>query len=150
MGSFSSTNTFSSGPSTPSPSLLRAALILLRIISVQPLPVLGIALIQVQDLVLGVTEIHHVGTGPPLSWNKMPLDVIPFLQCVECSTQLVDASQLAEGDLYPTVHKADKGVQQHQSQTNPLGISLIIGLHLDIDSLTIALLVPPSSQFHTC
>lgn len=49
------------------------------------------------------------------------MDVIPFLQCVECTTQLADVSQLAEGDLHPTGHIADKDVQQHQSQTQPLG-----------------------------
>lgn len=49
------------------------------------------------------------------------MDVTPFLQRGECTTQLIDVSQLAEGDPCATIHTADKDVQQQQSQNQPLG-----------------------------
>jgi len=53
--------------------LLRAAF---NPFSTQLVFVLVIALIQVQDLALGLAELHKVHTGPPLSPVKVLLDVI--------------------------------------------------------------------------
>ena len=53
----------------------------------QPVFVLGIALIHVQDLALGLVELHEVRMGPPLKPVKVPLDGIPSLQRVDCTTQ---------------------------------------------------------------
>ena len=49
---------------------------------------LGIASTQVQDLALGLVELHEVRMGPPLKPVKVPLDGIPsFLQYISsCST----------------------------------------------------------------
>ncbi|GAB0178969.1 cAMP-dependent protein kinase inhibitor alpha [Grus japonensis] len=81
-----------------------------------PIVVLGIALTHVQDLALGLVELHAVHTGPPLQPVKVPLDGIPSLQCVDRTTQLGVVSKLAEGALDPTVHVIDKDVEQRRSQ----------------------------------
>jgi len=44
--------------------------------SAQPIFVLGIALSHVQDLALGLVELHDVHKGPPLKPVKVPLDGI--------------------------------------------------------------------------
>ncbi|KAK4821027.1 hypothetical protein QYF61_012113 [Mycteria americana] len=97
--------------------LLRAAL---NPFSAQPVFVLGIALTHVQDFALGLAELHEFLMGPPLKPVKVPLDGIPSLQCVDCTTQLGVIGKLAEGALNPTVHVTDKDGQQHQSQYRPL------------------------------
>ncbi|KAK4827563.1 hypothetical protein QYF61_019187 [Mycteria americana] len=97
--------------------LLRAAL---NPFSAQPVFVLGIALTHVQDLALGFVELHEVHTGPPLKPVRVPLDGIPPLQHVDCTTQLGVVGKLAEGALNATVHVADKDVKQHRSQYRPL------------------------------
>jgi len=56
--------------------------------SAQPVFVLGIAPTQVQDLALGLVELHGVHMGPPLQPVQVPLDGIPSLQRVDCTTQL--------------------------------------------------------------
>ena len=56
-------------PTPPSPSPLIA----------QPVSVLGIVPTHVQDLALGLVELHEVRMGPPLKPVKVPLDGIPSL-----------------------------------------------------------------------
>ena len=97
----------------PKVLLLRAAL---TSFSTQPVFVLGIALTHVQDLALGLVELHEVHMGPPLQPVQVPLDGIPSLQCVNHTTQLGVISRLAEGALNPTVHVTNKEVQQCWSQ----------------------------------
>ncbi|KAK4825708.1 hypothetical protein QYF61_002067 [Mycteria americana] len=93
--------------------LLRAAL---SPFSIQPVFVLGIALTHVQDLALGLVELHEVCTGPPLKPVKVSLDSIPSLQCVDHTTQLGVVGKLAEVAINPTVHVTDKDVKQRRSQ----------------------------------
>ncbi|KAK4828658.1 hypothetical protein QYF61_000376 [Mycteria americana] len=88
--------------------------------SVQPLFVIGIAPTRVQDLALGLVELHEVHTGPLLELVQVPLDSIPSLQHVECTTQLGVICKLAEGALNPTVLVTNKDVKQHWSQYWPL------------------------------
>ncbi|NXH55711.1 TNPO1 protein, partial [Rhabdornis inornatus] len=64
---------------------IRAAL---NAFSGQPVLVFGIASTQVQDLALGLVELHEVHTDPPLKPVQVPLDAIPSLQCVDRTTQL--------------------------------------------------------------
>ncbi|PKU43757.1 hypothetical protein llap_5947 [Limosa lapponica baueri] len=71
---------------------------------------------QVQDLALGLVELHEVCMGPPLKPVQVPLDGTPSLQCVSRTTQFGVISKLAEGALYLTLHVSDKGVKQHWSQ----------------------------------
>ena len=84
--------------------------------SAQPVFVLGITLTPVQDLALGLVELHEACMGPPLKPVKVPLDGIPSLQHVDRTTQLGVIGKLAEGALNPTVHVANKDVKQHQPQ----------------------------------
>ena len=65
-----------SSTSTPQILLLRAVL---KPFFTQPVPVLGIALTQVQGFALGLAELHEVGIGPYLNPVQVPLDSIPFL-----------------------------------------------------------------------
>ncbi|KAK4808881.1 hypothetical protein QYF61_007996 [Mycteria americana] len=97
--------------------LRRAAL---NTFSAQPVFVLGIAPTQVQNFALGLVELHEVRTGPPLKPVQVPLDGIPSLQRVDCTTQLGVVGKLAEGALNPTVHVTAKDVKQCQSQHQPL------------------------------
>ena len=92
---------------------LRAAL---KPLSAQPVALLGIALTQVQDLALGLVELHEVGMGSPLKPVQVPLDGIHFLLHVNCTTQLSVICKLAEGAFNPTVHVVYKDVNVHQSQ----------------------------------
>jgi len=99
-------------PAPPSPSRQGCY----QSILCQPVFVLGIALTHVQDLALGLIEVHEVRTGPPV---KVPLDSIPPLQCVDCTTQLGVIGKLAEGALNATDHVTDKDVKQHQPEYQP-------------------------------
>ena len=56
--------------------------------SAQPVSVLGIVLTQMQDLALGLIELHEVGLGRPLKPVHIPWNDIPSLLCVNCTTQL--------------------------------------------------------------
>ena len=107
----------------------------------QPIFVLGIAPTHVQDLALGLVEFQEVHTGLSV---QVPLDGIPSLQCVDCTTQLGVIGKLAEGVLSSTVHVADKNVEQRQSQYRPL--RNVTGLHLDVEPLTTTLSVHPDRQ----
>ncbi|GAB0183112.1 cAMP-dependent protein kinase inhibitor alpha [Grus japonensis] len=101
----------------PQVLLLRAAF---NSFFTQPVVLLGIEPTHVQDLALGLVELHEVHIGPPLQPVKVPLDGIPSLQRVNHTTQLGVVSNLAEGALDPTVHVADKDVEQCWSQYRPL------------------------------
>ncbi|PKU44258.1 hypothetical protein llap_5451 [Limosa lapponica baueri] len=81
--------------------------------------VLGIDLTQVQNLALGLIELHEVYAGPLLKPVKVPLDGIPSLQYVNRSTQLGVIGKLAEGALSSTIHVANKDVKWFCSQYRP-------------------------------
>jgi len=57
----------------------------------------------VQDLALGFVEFCEVDIGPLLKPVKVPLDGIPSLRCVDCSTQLCIMHKVAEGALNPNM-----------------------------------------------
>lgn len=65
--------------------ILRTAL---KPFSAQPVFLLGIALTLVQDLELGLVEVHGFCTGPPLKPIQVPLDDSPSLQPLNLTTQL--------------------------------------------------------------
>ncbi|KAK4831745.1 hypothetical protein QYF61_018943 [Mycteria americana] len=65
----------------------------------QPVLIPGVALTQVQDPALGLVESHEVHAGPILQLVQVPLDGIPSLRCVNCTTQLGVICKLAEGAL---------------------------------------------------
>ncbi|KAK4810921.1 hypothetical protein QYF61_013329 [Mycteria americana] len=77
----------------------------------QPVLILGIALTQVQALALGLVELHEVHMGPLLKPVQVPLDGIPSLQQINCTTQLGVIRKLAEGALNPTVYVTDEDIK---------------------------------------
>lgn len=58
--------------------------------------VLRIFLTKVQDFALSQVKYHEVCKGPLLNLAKVPLDVIPFQQLVNHTTQLGVVSNLDE------------------------------------------------------
>lgn len=97
MSSFLSTSTLKS----LSPELL----------SVHSPPfVLEIAVTLLQQLALGLVGLREVLTYPPVKPVRIPLDHIPFLQCVNCTAQLGVVGKFAEGLLDPTVRVTVKAV----------------------------------------
>jgi len=82
----------------------------------QPVFVLGLALIHVQDLALGLVKLPEVRMGPLLKSVQVPLDGIPFLRHVDRTTQLGVLGKAAEGALNPAILVADTDVKQHWSK----------------------------------
>ncbi|KAK4811347.1 hypothetical protein QYF61_027576 [Mycteria americana] len=67
----------------------------------QPVSMFGIAPTQVQDLALGLAELHEVRTGP----------LLKPLKSINHTTQLGVICKLAQAALNPTVHVPDKDVK---------------------------------------
>ncbi|KAK4824889.1 hypothetical protein QYF61_021129 [Mycteria americana] len=88
--------------------------------SPQSVQILVIALTQVQDLALGLVELHEVHRGPLLKLVKVPLDGIPSLKGISCTTRLGVICKLAEGALNPTAYAINKDTERYQSQHGPL------------------------------
>ena len=86
----------------------------------QPVFMFEIAPTQVQDLALGLVCLHEVHTGPPLQPVEVPLDGIPHLKHVDCTTHLGVVGKLDEDALSPTVPVIDKDVNHRWSQYQPL------------------------------
>ncbi|PKU44988.1 hypothetical protein llap_4717 [Limosa lapponica baueri] len=95
--------------------------------SAQPVFVLGIDPSHVQDLALGLAELHEVRTGPPLKPVQVPLDGIPSLQRVVHTTQLGVIGTLAEDALIVTVRVANKGVTEFIMVRVPIKPTLEMG-----------------------
>ena len=77
----------------------------------QPVFVPGIVSTHMQDLVLGLVELHKVCTDPPLKPVKVPLDGITSLQDIDHTTWLGVVGKFAEGVSSST----DKDIEQHWS-----------------------------------
>lgn len=84
--------------------------------SSQPVPMLDVDLMCIPDLALDLVEPREAPMDPLLKPVEVSLDGIPSLRHVNHTTQLVVASKFAEGKFDPTVHFADKDVEQHWSQ----------------------------------
>lgn len=87
----------------------------LSLFSAQPAFVLQIALMQIQDLAL-LALLNFMRFTQASSMSMVPLDGIPFPQCVNHVTQIDAVSKIVEGVLSPIVLVASKDVKQHQSQ----------------------------------
>ena len=72
----------------------------------------GVAPTHMQDLALGLVEPYEIHTGLLLELVQVPLDGIPSLRCVSCTTQLGVICRLAEGALDPTVYVSDEDIKQ--------------------------------------
>lgn len=68
---------------------------------------LGITPVHVQDIDLGIVELHDVLMSLPLEPDMVPLDGISSLQRVDCTAQ-PGVGKLAWSALDPVVHVADK------------------------------------------
>ncbi|KAK4823530.1 hypothetical protein QYF61_003039 [Mycteria americana] len=79
----------------------------------QPILIVGLALTQVQDPALGLVEPHEVHTGPLLKLVQVPLNGIPSLRRVNCTTQLGVICKPAECALDPTVCVIDEDIKQY-------------------------------------
>jgi len=97
--------------------LLRTAL---KPFSVQSVSVLGIALTHLQDLALGLAELHDVHTNSLLKLVPVPLDDILFLRPVSHTTQLDVICKLSEGAPDSTVYVIDEDIKQYWSPDGPL------------------------------
>ncbi|PKU43223.1 hypothetical protein llap_6461 [Limosa lapponica baueri] len=93
--------------------LLRAAL---NVFIPQPVLIPGLSLTQVQDPPLCLIDLHKVHMGPLLKSVQVPLDGIPSLRHVNCTTQLGVVCKLAEGAPSPTVDVTDEDTKQCWSQ----------------------------------
>jgi len=69
-----------------------------------PVLVLGVALTQMQDLALGLVELHEVHMGSLVKSVKVPLYGIPSLKCINWTAQLGVIHKHAEGALSPTIY----------------------------------------------
>lgn len=108
--------------------------------------VVGLALTELQDLVLGLVRHHEVCTGPPRRPLQVPLDAFPSLRCADRSTQLGVISKPAAGALSPAASPANNGIKRHQSQSQPRATPLVTDLHRDAEPWSTALRVKPSSR----
>jgi len=99
----------------------------------KPLFVPGIAPTHVQDLALGLVELHDVHMGPPLKTVRVPLNGIPFFQLVNRSTQLGVTGKLAEQNSVPLSMLLTKTLNNTGPNTDPSGMPFVTGLHLDIE-----------------
>ncbi|KAK4805320.1 hypothetical protein QYF61_018183 [Mycteria americana] len=77
----------------------------------QPVLILVIALTRVQDLAHGLVELQEIHMGLLLKPVKVPLDGIPSLKHINCTTQLGVFCKLAEGALNPTVYAIDENIK---------------------------------------
>ncbi|KAK4816335.1 hypothetical protein QYF61_015019, partial [Mycteria americana] len=77
----------------------------------QPVLILGVAPMQVQDPALGLVEPHEVHMGPLLQLVQVPLDGMPSLRRVSHTTQPGVICKLAEGALDPTVCVIDEDIK---------------------------------------
>lgn len=84
----------------------------------------GIALTQLQHLAL--VEPQEVLMLSLPQFVQVPLDGIPSLCCVNCSTHLCVICKLAEGALGPTIMNND--AKETAPQGTPLGTCLYLGI----------------------
>ena len=88
-----------------------------------------------QDLAFELVELHEVLTGPPLEPVSVPLDGLPFLQRINCSTLLGVVGKLLRVHSVPVFMLVTKML----SSVDPRRILLVSGLHLDVELLTVTL-----------
>jgi len=69
----------------------------------QPILVMRVALTHMQDPEPSFVEPHEVHMGPLLKLVQVPLNGIPVLRHVDCTTQLGVICKLSESAFNPTV-----------------------------------------------
>jgi len=101
----------------------------------------GIAPTQVQLLALGL-----VHTGPLFKHVQVPLDGVVSFCSVSCTIQLGIIHKFAEDTLDPTVCVTGKMLNSVGPKTDPCGTTLVSGLHLDLEPVTMTLCLRPSIE----
>ncbi|PKU48190.1 hypothetical protein llap_1469 [Limosa lapponica baueri] len=102
--------------------------------------VLGIApMTYMQDFALGLVEFYEIRTSPLLKPVKVPLDGIPSLQDVNCSTQLGVVAKLLRLHSIPTSMLPTKMLNSTGPSTESRGTPFTTGHHSDIELLTATL-----------
>jgi len=81
----------------------------------------GVALTRVQHIALGLVDPSWVYLDPTFKLVKVPLDGIPSICCINCTTQLGVVFKFAEGALDPIIYVIDKDIKGYQSQDGLLG-----------------------------
>ena len=92
--------------------------------------VVDVTSIQVQDLTVGFVEPHDVLLCQLLKPVQVPLDVIPSLEHVNCTPNLV-MHQLAEGTLNLTLDVINEDIKECQSRMDPWETPLTSDLRPD-------------------
>lgn len=72
-----------------------------------------------QDLAPSLLELHDFCMGSLLKSGKVPLDVIPSLKCISCTTQLAVIHRLTDGTLNPTAYVINKEHPNTHPNTDP-------------------------------
>ncbi|PKU46218.1 serine-rich hypothetical protein [Limosa lapponica baueri] len=75
---------------------------------------------SMQDPALDFVEPHEIHMGPLLEPDKVPLDGIPSLRCVNHRTHPGFTCKFAESALDPTVYVIDEDIEQYWSQYGSL------------------------------
>ena len=119
----------------PQVLLLRAAL---NPFSAQSVFVVAIAPTQVQDLALGIVELHETHTGPMLKPVRMVS--LPSSRSTTWPSWVSLANLLRECSI-PLSMSPTKMLHSTSPNTDPWGTPFITGLHLDIKLLTATLWV---------
>lgn len=66
---------------------------------------------QVQDLAIGLAELHGIHTNPSLTSISLLLDAIPFLQSVTCTVVIGIIHEIGESEFCPIVSISNKDVK---------------------------------------
>jgi len=87
--------------------------------STEPVFVLGIALTHLQDLALGLVELHEVRTGPPFKSVEVPLDGIPSLSLSTAPHSSVSSTNLRKVHSVPLSMSLTKMLSSMGLSTDP-------------------------------
>ncbi|KAK4829148.1 hypothetical protein QYF61_002363 [Mycteria americana] len=87
----------------------------------KPVALHGVAVVQVQDLALGLVKPHTIDLGPSSQPVQVPLQSLPPLKQINTPTQLGVICKLAESALDPFVQIIDKDIKQNWPQHRALG-----------------------------
>ena len=66
---------------------------------------------QLQDLALGLVELHTARLGPLIQSVQIPLQILPTLKHINAPTQLFLICKLTEGALNPLIQIIDKDIK---------------------------------------
>ncbi|KAK4823418.1 hypothetical protein QYF61_001873 [Mycteria americana] len=101
----------------------------------KPVTLHGVAVTQVQDLVLSLVEPHTIGLGPSIQPVQVPLQSLPTLKQINTPAQLGVICKLTEGALNPFIQVIDKDIKQNWPQHRALGNTTCDQLPTGVNSI---------------